>query len=144
MTPIYPYAPNAHFWKVDGRPGFWSSAAKAYVDALPFDDFPATEIESEAALRASLSRQGFPQLAPGYVPERVEMWQAKAALRAAGLFDAADAAVTASDNIALQSVWIDGNTVRRDSPAIAAMAAVLELTAEQVDGLFIVAEGIQA
>ncbi len=79
---------------------------------------------------------------PAPVPERVDMWQARAALRLAGLYEAADAAIAASGNPALIEAWTNGNSFRRDSPAIAQLGAALGLTPAQIDDLFRSAAGI--
>lgn len=76
------------------------------------------------------------------VPERADMWQARAALRFAGIYEAADAAILASGNPALIEAWTNGNSFRRDSPAIAQLGQMLGLNSGQIDGLFIAAAGI--
>lgn len=77
-----------------------------------------------------------PPAPSGPVPERVDMWQARAALRLAGIYDAADAAISASGNAALIEAWTNGNTFRRDSPAIVQLGQMLGLTSAQIDSLF--------
>lgn len=84
-----------------------------------------------------------PPAAPEPVPECVEMWQARAALKLAGYYEAADAAITASGNAALIEAWTNGNHFTRASSAIAALSAMLGLSAAQVDGLFRSAASIQ-
>lgn len=79
---------------------------------------------------------------PDPVPQTVTPRQARLALLAAGLLDQADAAVAAADR-ATQIAWEFATEIRRDNPIIAAMAAHLSLTSEQVDALFIAAGGIE-
>lgn len=83
-------------------------------------------------------------LAP-QVPQSVTNYQARAALLRAGLFGQVDAAVKAqgADSEAYQA-WEYANNVYRDSPLIAGLGAALGLTAQQIDGLFVVAAGIDS
>lgn len=63
-------------------------------------------------------------------------FQARMALRNAGLFDAAEAAISASGNALLQEAWASASEFRRTSPAILAMGAALGLDDVAVDHLF--------
>lgn len=69
-------------------------------------------------------------------PDVVKMWQARAVLRNAGLFDAVNAAITASGNAAWQEAWEYAPEISRSSPMVQAMGGALGLSAEQIDGLF--------
>jgi len=80
---------------------------------------------------------------PEPVPEQVSRFQALAALSAAGLLAAAEAAVAAAGGLT-QLAWDNALYFRRDSAAIAAMSGALGLTAEQVDDLFRAAATIAA
>ena len=70
-------------------------------------------------------------------------FQAKAALAAAGLLTAAEAAVAQADQIA-QLAWSDAVEFRRNSPTILTLAPALSLTDEQIDDLFRAAMAIEA
>ncbi|MBI6628314.1 hypothetical protein [Pontibaca salina] len=70
-------------------------------------------------------------------------FQAKAALSAAGLLDATEQAIAAADDFT-KLAWGEAVEFRRNSPTIAALAAALELTPEQVDDLFRAAMQIEA
>lgn len=70
------------------------------------------------------------------VPQSITPLQARKALRAAGLYDAV-AAFVATLTPAEQDEWEYALEVRRDNATIAAGAAALELTEQQVDDLFI-------
>ena len=76
------------------------------------------------------------------VPTSVAMWQAKAALQAAGLLASAQAAVTAANDPVLTEFWADASSIDRSSPTLASIATTLKLTPAQVDALFIAAAGI--
>ena len=80
---------------------------------------------------------------PVPVPEQVSRFQAKAALDAAGMLAACDAAVAGADALT-RLAWAEALHFRRDSPAIAAMSAAVGLSSEQVDELFIAAATIAA
>lgn len=146
------YNPCCHYWLVAGDLSrVWSSKERRYVDPLDVEfaswlvsGGKSTTIDSETSLREVLSTCGFPNLAPGYVPSQIEMWQAKAILRMNNLYDQADTAVTASGDITLQSAWVDGNNLSRNSPGVVAMGSALGLTPAQLDHLFIAAEDLKA
>ena len=79
------------------------------------------------------------------VPDEVTMRQARLALDAAGLLDAAQAVIDALPMPArrrAQIEWEYALSVRRDHPLIALMIAQGLATAEQVDGLFVAAVGL--
>lgn len=78
------------------------------------------------------------------VPQEVSRFQAKEALRQAGLLDQADAAVAASGNATLQNAWANANTFKRTSPGINALAPALGLDDAGLDALFTTAAGIVA
>lgn len=79
--------------------------------------------------------------------ERADMvcsrFQAKAALAAAGLLSASEAAVAAADSTA-QLAWAEAIEFRRNSPTIAALAAAVGLTDSEIDDLFRAAMQIEA
>lgn len=83
-----------------------------------------------------------PQPAP--VPQIVSRFQAKEALRQAGLLATADAIVAASNNPTLQNAWANANTFERKSPGINALAPALGLDSDGLDDLFRAAAGIIA
>lgn len=74
---------------------------------------------------------------PVYVPQQVPMWTVRVVLKNNNLFDAAQAAIDASNDEALKAVWEYGNNANRNSPAINSLAAALNLTSQQVDNMFI-------
>lgn len=74
---------------------------------------------------------------------RVSRFQARAALYGAGLLTTADAAIQAADEVA-KLAWADAQEFRRNSPLVAAIAAQLSLTDEQLDDLFRTAATIEA
>lgn len=77
-------------------------------------------------------------------PIVVSRFQARAALLAAGLLDTVDAAIAASGDRFAQEAWSHAVEFRRDSPTIAAMAATMGLTGDQIDDLFAAAAQISA
>ena len=76
------------------------------------------------------------------VPPSVAMWQAKAALQAAGLLTSATAAVAAANNPVLTAFWEGASTIDRSSPTLAGISAALSLTSAQIDALFVQAATI--
>lgn len=82
--------------------------------------------------------------APQAVPQSVSMFQARTALRRAGLLAAVEAAVAASADPEIQDAWEYATEFPRTSPTLAALAAQIGLTDAQVDDLFRVAATITA
>jgi hypothetical protein len=80
---------------------------------------------------------------PDPVPTEVTNFQARAALRRAGLLNAVNAAVTAAGGEAFDA-WEYANHVYRGGVLVQTMAAGLGLTAPQIDDLFRVAASIEA
>jgi len=79
------------------------------------------------------------------VPGEVTMRQARLALRAAGKLAAVAAAIDAMPSPTKEDAqieWEYSNTLRRDHPLVAALGPALNLTGEQLDGLFITAAGL--
>ena len=79
---------------------------------------------------------------PPAVPLAVPMWAVRTVLQNDGLFNQAQALVEASTDNALKNVWEYGNFADRNSNAIATLSAALGLTSEQVDQMFIDANGL--
>ncbi|MGR3495233.1 hypothetical protein [Citreimonas sp.] len=86
-----------------------------------------------------------PEPAPPPVPQVVSAFQAKEALIEAGLYDDAEAAVTAAGGRALRA-WQNATEFQRGSETIAALAGPdgLNLTDAQIDDLFRAAAHITA
>ena len=87
--------------------------------------------------------QAQPQVEP--VPAAVSMRQARLALLKAGLLSQVNTAVAAMpgpEGDAARIDWEYAQEVRRDSPLVAGLAGVLELTATQLDELFTLAGGL--
>jgi len=79
------------------------------------------------------------------VPAEVTMRQARLALNNAGLLSTITAAINAMPSPAKEAAqieWEYSNTLRRDHPLVAALGPALNLTGEQLDGLFITAAGL--
>ena len=82
---------------------------------------------------------------PAPVPAEVTMFQARAVLLQAGLFDAVNDAMFAlgPKAVAFQA-WEYANTMSRTGALVSAMAAQLGLTGAQVDDMFRAAAQIEA
>ncbi len=76
------------------------------------------------------------------VPAVVAAWKGKAVLAAMGLLEAAEAAVAAAGGVTAIA-WRDAAEWERGSEMLATMAAVLGLSADQVDELFRQASAIK-
>ena len=85
-----------------------------------------------------------PTLAP-VVPQMVTRFQAKAALLGAGLLEQVEVYMALPDTpMVTKLAWTETQDFERASPTVAGLAALLGLTSEQVDELFITASGITA
>lgn len=82
---------------------------------------------------------------PVAVPMAITMRQARLALLGAGLLaqvNAAIAAMPGDTGEAARIEWEYAKDVRRDSPLLAALAPALGMSSEQVDDLFVNAQGL--
>lgn len=80
----------------------------------------------------------------GETPPHVSMFQARAALIAAGLFDTVDAAIRDSGDPIAQTAWEYATVIERDSPLMQTLAGKLGLAPGQIDQLFRAASRIKA
>lgn len=85
-------------------------------------------------------------LNPTLVPEAVTMRQARLALLAAGLYAQVDPAIASivntSQRAAAQIEWEYAQIIHRNSPLVSTMGALLSLTTNDLDNLFIAAGNI--
>ena len=82
------------------------------------------------------------------VPEQVTLWQLRGALAVMGLEDTVTSVINSMPDgnekkIALRA-WEYANNIKRQSPTVTAIKAILNLTDEQTDQIFIQAEQIDA
>lgn len=80
--------------------------------------------------------------APVVVPQVVSAFQARAALMAANLLDAAEAVVAQASPLA-QLAWKEAQEFRRSSPLILSMAPAIGLDESELDALFVAAAQIK-
>ncbi|MGN7867793.1 hypothetical protein [Paracoccus sp. 22332] len=78
------------------------------------------------------------------VPDVVSRFQARMALRNAGHFDAAEAAIRSSGNDLLIEAWDSAVEFRRMSPSILTLGTALGLSKADIDNLFRAAAQITA
>jgi hypothetical protein len=82
------------------------------------------------------------------VPEQVTLWQLRAVLAIMGLEDTVTAVIQGMpdgpEKKAAWRAWEYANNIRRSSPTVIALKAILQLTDEQVDHIFIQANLIDA
>lgn len=124
----------------------------AYANA----EHTAAVIQTQEAGAVLVSAQDTPQLwaglagvepyvPPSTVPQVVSKFQAKAALRGAGLLAQVETMMAdpAADPLAVLA-WTDAQEFRRQSPTVLAMGSALGLDAAALDTLFVVASSIEA
>lgn len=86
----------------------------------------------------------FSYSSPVYVPNRVSKLQAKVALLQSGLMPQIDDILTDSETSDIVKLaWNDASEFRRGSLPINMMAGLLNLTEQEVDNLFILANSIE-
>lgn len=87
-----------------------------------------------------------PPPAPGAtVPESVTPYQAREALRAAGLLATVNAHIeTQGENSAEYNAWHYAGRIRRSSPFVESIGPALGLSEEAIDALFIAAAGLDS
>jgi hypothetical protein len=108
-----------------------------FAHLLPVGCVQITEQEADAIRAANIP--------PPQVPQSVTRFQAKAALLGAGLLEQVEAYMAMPDTpMVTKLAWTDTQDFERASPTVAGLSALLGLTSEQVDELFITASGISA
>lgn len=81
--------------------------------------------------------------APPVIPQKVTKFQAKAALHMAGLLETVEAAIQSEQTDFLTKLaWNEVNSFERQSSMVLNLAAVLNLSEEQLDQLFVTAAAI--
>jgi hypothetical protein len=73
----------------------------------------------------------------------VSRFQAKEALRQAGLLETIDQFINSSENPVLRLAWSEAIEFRRNSPTILQISEELELTETQIDDLFRLAKTLE-
>ncbi|WP_333822870.1 hypothetical protein [Pinisolibacter sp.] len=125
--PVMEPVPGYHvdlLWSGGEMPEFGDAVI---VPATPTSTFVDGAVAAETSLR----------------PMTVSRFQARAALREAGLLETIDAAVAAADPIT-QEAWASGGVFERTSPTIATLAGALGLGEQEIDALFARAAAISA
>lgn len=103
-----------------------------YFDGDQWGDTP-TSHGPPAVVRPSIS-----------VPDKVSRFQARAALHMHGLLDSIETVMRDPEtDLLTRLAWEDAQEFQRASPTVEAIAGLLRLTDEQVDGLFITAGSIR-
>lgn len=97
----------------------------------PADLVEMTESEVSAHLNPPVVQE---------IPAKVSRFQARRALKDAGVFDQVESSIAQADEFT-QDAWADAQEFRRDSELIATLGASLDL---DLDELFIAAAKIQA
>lgn len=104
----------------------------------PMDSVP-NAIEWGRRIKASL-----PALMPG-VPRLIPNWRAKAVLEALGLLSSVEAAINAipgTEGVVVRNAWNSGADLDRIGPTVVSMAAILQLSEDDLDDIFIQANKI--
>jgi hypothetical protein len=100
------------------------------------EDIVTRELEAIDALYSRLPDLPDTVVALDAVPvDKITMFQCRAMLIGAGLYEQAEALVQAQGGIAL-AAWEYSATVHRRSPLVAALAKQLGLTEDQIDAMF--------
>lgn len=109
---------------------------------IPFDEANTDYREYLAWLAEG--NEANPYVAPPPpVPSSVPMWAVRVVLAQQNLIDAANQAISGSDNVALKAIWEYGNFAERNSPALTELATVLGLTESDIDEMFFAANELK-
>ena len=120
--------------------GTW---AEKLADGAPTGEWVDTSANSSYLAWLAEGNTPLPYVPPPpAIPQQVPMWAVRTVLQNDGLFDQAQALIEASTDNALKNVWEYGNFADRNSNSIAALAAALGLTEQQVDQMFIDANNL--
>lgn len=112
--------------------------ANGGMELLPFGCVEITDEEAEYLRAAKLENN------PIQIPQEVTRFQARAALYQSGLLEAVEVEIAKPEtDIMLKLAWQDALTFKRNSSFVTGMAAILELSEEQLDQLFVLAAGIE-
>ena len=127
------------FWPVVVTTPSYDATKQVVVAPASYTVDPATSTVTGTATVRDMTADEYAVANP--VPDAVTNYQARMALRAAGLRDKVDAAIRGADqsvpaNAEALDAWDYANQFFRDQPIIAAMQAVLGLSDAQVDDLF--------
>lgn len=117
----------------------------AVIRTVEAGDVLVSQVDTPALWAALAGLAVAPYVEPVSVPQVVSKFQAKAALRGAGLLSSVETMMAdpAADPLAVLA-WTEAQEFRRTSPTVAAMAAALGLDDAALDALFITAAGIEA
>lgn len=113
-----------------------------YID--PTGTNPGWSEDSQPGLGLTEYVEELPPI-PAQVPPIVTRFQARMALRNAGLYDAAVDLMGQPDTpVSVIEAWDSAQEFRRESENVKSMAAALGLNESQLDDLFVAAAEIQA
>ncbi len=106
----------------------------AIADALAVE---VANLEAMDKLTVDLASLVGAEIRPGQPrPGTVKMWQARAALRHAGLFDTANTLIYGSGRAEWIEAWEYAPEISREAAMVNAMGQALNLSSDQIDDLF--------
>jgi hypothetical protein len=121
----------------------------ASIDFLSMDAVAVFRLANpEWANIEAVSYTEEPEAVVPVVPEQVTLWQLRAVLAIMGLEDTVTAVIQAMpdgpEKKAAWRAWEYANNIKRFSPTVSGIKAILQLTDAQVDQIFIQADQIDA
>lgn len=131
-----------------GLPGEYPSETKDvpqdFVATAPWVVMTDAEVESRIAQYSSTVSQ-ITQAAES-VPQEVERWKLRAALKTMGYFNSVEAVISAipePQQTILREKWAGQETVQRNHPTIIQLGTAIGLSSSQIDDVFKTANAIQ-
>ena len=122
----------------------YANALHTMIDAGDGRFIPCDPANADYAALLASGVEILPYVAPAAPPINVSPWQARMALANAGKLAAVEAAVEALGSTHPAYIaWHYAESVRRDSPLIAALAPTIGLTDADLDALFETAKGLR-
>ena len=111
-------------------------------DASVYSSMTADQIAADQTAQfnawkeATVAAQAANEAAANTIPAQITAPQARAAILAAGLKDAVEAAVAQADQ-ATQDLWYTAANIERANPILIALATVIGLSSDDIDALFV-------
>ena len=125
--------------------GYWQTTSDPSEDVIAGFPEGTVEVPLKPGPDHQWTGDAWVHITPGPppVPQAVSRFQARAALKIAGLLSKIEEQVAQADPI-VQIAWTDAVEFRRNSPTIAELAKAVGLTEDQIDELFRNAAKIEA
>lgn len=132
------FHPSCGYWQTTELPP--DNILESYPEGtlqIPLKTGPNTEWDGTAWVSS--------EPIPPEVPQAVTRFQAMAALHLAGLLTTVEEIMSSPEtSVVTKLAWNNALTFERNSPMLMSLSGTLSLSSQDIDNLFMVANGIQA